>query len=160
MTSRGFDSIYRIAEAFARLMLKDTIDSEVVEEVFKFETDMYKKYGAEIAETPDDRTISYLEIAKVIKDHSVNVFWTGEYDNQLEELNELKDITFNATAEEARTKNERVRLYMGDNFRSSINKPARHLRDIFREERAYGEGRIKIVSKDKHAELKTKMGSE
>ena len=151
MTSRGFESIYRIAEAFARLMLKDVIDSEVVEWTIKFVTDMYRKYGAEIAETPDYRTISYLEIAKVVKDHSLNIFWTDEQNNQ---LNELTEITFNAPCEEAASKNEIVRHYLGNNFRSSTNKAARHLRDMFREERRYEDGKIIVVSRDKHAELK------
>ncbi|HEY7569882.1 MAG TPA: AAA family ATPase [Nitrososphaeraceae archaeon] len=151
MTSRGFESIYRIAEAFARLMCKDVIDLEVVEWTIKFVIEMYRRYGAQIAETPDYRTITYLEIAKIVKAHAKNIFWTDEQDNQLEDLTE---IAFTAACEEAASKNEVVRNYLGDDFRSSSNKAARHLRDMFREERRYEHGRIKVVSSNKHAEFK------
>ncbi len=151
MTSRGFESIYRTAEAFARLMLKNVIDYEVVEQTIKFVTGMYSKYGAQIAEPPDYRTVSYLEIAKVVKNHALNMFWTDEQNNQLEELTE---VTFNAACEEAASKSEIVHNYLGNDFRSSTNKAARHLRDMFREERRFEDGRIIVISKDKHAELK------
>lgn len=152
MTSRGFESIYRIAEAFARLMLKNVIDSEVVEQTIRFVTAMYHNYGAEIAEPPDYRTMAYLEIAKVVKDHSINaISIMGDQGNQLEEP---KGITFNMAAEKAAFENDKVRHYLGDNFRSSTNKAARHLRDMFREEREYGGGKIKVVSKDIRAELR------
>jgi DNA replicative helicase MCM subunit Mcm2 (Cdc46/Mcm family) len=151
MTSRGFESIYRIAEAFARLMLKTVIDSEVVEQTVSYISNMYRTYGSEIAETPDYRTLSWLEIAKVVKSHALGQFWTEGEDEQLEEL---RNITFNAAAEEAASKNGKVRTYLGENFRSGNNKPARHLKEMFREEREYSDGRIKVVSKDKYAELK------
>jgi DNA replicative helicase MCM subunit Mcm2 (Cdc46/Mcm family) len=108
MTSRGFESTYRIAEAFARLMLKTVVDSEVVNQTIDFISDMYRTYGSDIAETPDYRTISWLEISKVVKDHTLNVFWTEGQDQQGNQLEELKYITFNAAAEEAASKNENV----------------------------------------------------
>jgi DNA replicative helicase MCM subunit Mcm2 (Cdc46/Mcm family) len=151
MTSRGFESIYRIAEAFARLMLKTIIDSEVVEQTISYISNMYHTYGSEIAEPPEYRTLSWLEIAKVVKDHALGQFWTEGQDEQLEEL---RHITFNAAAEQAASKNETVRTYIGENFRSGNNKPVRHLKEMFREERKFDGGRIKVVSKDKYAELK------
>ena len=93
MTSRGFESIYRIAEAFAGVMLKSVIDSEVVDQTIKYVTDMYRSYGSEIAETPNYRDVSYFEIAKVVKDHALNVFWK---EGENPELDELKYITWNA----------------------------------------------------------------
>ena len=57
-------------------------------------------------------------------------------------------------AEEAGSKNESVRLYLGKNFRDSNSRSARNLKELFREQRAYDGGRIKDVSKDKYAELK------
>jgi hypothetical protein len=132
-------------------MCKDVIDLEVVEWTIKFVIEMYRRYGAQIAETPDYRTITYLEIAKIVKAHAKNIFWTDEQDNQLEDLTE---IAFTAACEEAASKNEVVRNYLGDDFRSSSNKAARHLRDMFREERRYEHGRIKVVSSNKHAEFK------
>jgi DNA replicative helicase MCM subunit Mcm2 (Cdc46/Mcm family) len=161
MTSRGFESIYRIAEAFARLILKTVIDAEVVEQTVEFIRAMYSTYGTDIAEPSDYRTISWLEIAKAVKDHTLNIFWPegqqqedGNQLEELEELEELKHITFNAAAEIAMSKNHIVRIYLGENFRSGNNKPVRHLKEMFREEREYDGGRIKDVSKDKHAELK------
>ena len=112
---------------------------------------MYRSYGSEIAETPNYRDLSYFEIAKVVKDRALNVFWK---EGENPELDELKYITWNEAAEEAASKNESVRLYLGKNFRDSNSKPARHLKELFREQRAYDGGRIKDVSKDKYAELK------
>ena len=151
MTSRGFESIYRIAEAFARVMLKSVIDSEVVDQTIEYVSDMYRSYGSEIAETPNYRDLSYFEIAKVVKDHALNVFWK---EGENPELDELKYITWNEAAEEAASKNENVRLYLGKNFRDSNSRSARNLKELFREQRAYDGGRIKDVSKDKYAELK------
>ncbi len=151
MTSRGFESIYRIAEAFARVMLKSVIDSEVVDQTIEYVSKMYRSYGSEIAETPNYRDLSYFAIAKVVKDHALNVFWK---EGENPELNELKYVTWNEAAEEAASKDEGVRLYLGKNFRDSNSKPTRHLKELFREQRAYEGGRIKDVSKDKYAELK------
>jgi DNA replicative helicase MCM subunit Mcm2 (Cdc46/Mcm family) len=152
MTSRGFESIYRIAEAFARLMLKNVIDVEVVEQTINFVSAMYSDYGAEIAEIPDYRTYVYLGIAKVVKEHSQNILWVQEQD--VIGSDELDDITFNEAAEIFASKDQKGRHYLRNNFRSSNNRAARHLREMFREERVYEGGRIKVVSTDKHAELK------
>jgi DNA replicative helicase MCM subunit Mcm2 (Cdc46/Mcm family) len=151
MTSRGFESIYRIAEAFARLMLKNVIDAEVVEQTIKFVSNMYRKYGAEIVETPDYRSYAYLAIAKEIKVHSQNLLWAQSQGAIQSE--ELDDITFNEALDRA-SKDPKVRHYVGDDFRSSNNRAVRRLREIFREEREFEGGKIIDVSKDKHSEHK------
>ncbi len=152
ITNRGFESTYRIAKAFARLMLKKTVDSEVVEQTIKYIRDMYLTHGSQIGESVDYRTYTYLAIAKVVKDHSQNMLWAQE--QGAIGLDELDDITFSKAAEIAASKDQKVRHYLGDNFRSGSNRAARHLREMFREEREFEGGRIKAVSKDKHAELK------
>lgn len=151
MTSRGFESIYRIAEAFARLMLKNVIDAEVVDQTIKFVSDMYRKYGAEIVESPDHFTYVYLAIAKEIKEHSQNLLWAQSQGAINSE--ELDDITFNEALERA-SKNPKVSQYVGNDFRSSHNRVVRRLREIFREEREFEGGKIIDVSKDKHSEHK------
>ena len=151
MTSRGFESTYRIAEAFARLMLKNIIDGEVVEQTIKFLTDMYRKYGAEIAETPDYCNYAYLAIAKEVKEHGQNLLWAQSQGAIMPE--ELEDTTFNEALECA-SKNPKVRHYVGDDFRSSHNRAVRRLREIFREDREFEGGKIIDVSKDKHSEHK------
>ena len=157
MTSRGFESIYRIAEAFARLMLKNVIDMEVVDETIKFVSDMYRKYGAEIVETPDYRTYAYFAIAKEIKDYSQNLLWAQ--DQGAIKPEELNDITFNEALERA-SKNPKVSHYVGDDFRSSHNRVVRRLREIFREEREFDGGKIIDVSKDKHSEHKLRWAPD
>jgi DNA replicative helicase MCM subunit Mcm2 (Cdc46/Mcm family) len=152
ITNRGFESTYRIAKAIARLMLKKSVDCEVVAQTIKFIEDMYRTHGSQIIESIDYRTYAYLAIAKVVKDHSQNMLWAQEQGTI--ELGELNDITFSEAAEMAASKDQKVRHYLGDNFRSSNNRAARHLREMFREEREFEGGRIKVVSKDKHAELK------
>ena len=151
MSSRGFESIYRIAEAFARLMLKNIIDAEVVEQTIKFVSNMYRKYGTEIVETPDYHTYAYLAMAKEVKDHRQNLLWAQSQGAIKSE--ELDDITFNEALECA-SKNPKVSHYVGDDFRSSHNRVVRRLREIFREEREFEGGKIVDVSKDKHSEHK------
>ena len=152
ITNRGFESTYRIAKAISRLMLKKSVDSEVVEQTIKFIGEMYRTHGSQIGESTDYRTYAYLAIAKVVKDHSQNMLWAQEH--SAIELDELNDITFNKAAEMTASKDQKVRHYLGDNFRSSSNRAARHLREMFREEREFEGGKVLDVSKDKHAELK------
>ena len=152
MTSRGFESIYRIAEAFARLLLKNVIDAEVVEQTIKFVSAMYRHYGAEIAEIPDYRTYTYLGIAKVVKENSQNILWAQE--QVAVGTDELENMTFSEAAEIFTSKDQKGRHYLGDDFRSSSNRAARNLREMFREEREFEGGKIMDVSKDKHSELK------
>jgi DNA replicative helicase MCM subunit Mcm2 (Cdc46/Mcm family) len=151
ITNRGFESTFRIAKAFARLMFKKTVNSEVVEQTIKFIGDMYRTHGSQIGQTTDYRNYAYLGITKVVKDHSQNILWAQE--QGAIGLDELDDITFNKAAEIA-SKDQKIRHYLGDNFRSSSNRAARHLREMFREEREYENGRITVASKDKYAELK------
>ena len=68
----------------------------------------------------------------------------------------LSDITFNQATQNAAQKNVNIRQYLGENFRSNSNRAARHLREIFREkqDRDYDGGKIKVVSTDRHAELR------
>ena len=151
--NRSFESIFRTAKAFARLMLKDSVDFEVVDQTIKFIGDMYEKHGTQIASTIDYRMMAYLGICKSVKEHSQNLYWAQQnYDVGIQ----LSDITFNQAAEIAAQKNSNIRLYIGENFRSNNNRAARHLREMFREgqSREYDGGKIKVVSPDKHAELR------
>jgi hypothetical protein len=118
----------------------------------KFVSAVYRKYGAEIAEILDYRTIAYLGIAKVVKELSQNMIWAQE--QGVIGLDEQNYIGFNKAAEIAASKDQKIRHYLGDNFRSSNNRAARNLRDIFREEREFEGGKIIDVSKDKHSELR------
>lgn len=87
-----------------------------------------------------------------MRDHSQNILWAQA--QGAIGLDEQDDISFNKAAEIAASKDQKVSHYLGDDFRSSSNRAARHLREMFREEREYEGGRIKIVSTGKHAELK------
>lgn len=151
--NRSFESIFRTAKAFARLMLKNTVDFEVVDQTIKFISDMYEKHGTQITPTIDYRILAYLGICKVVREHSQNLYWARQnYDGGVQ----LSDITFNQAAEIAAQRNPNIRQYMGENFRSNNNRAARHLREMFREgqERDYDGGKIRVISPDKHAELR------
>jgi DNA replicative helicase MCM subunit Mcm2 (Cdc46/Mcm family) len=152
--NRSFETVFRTAKSIARLMLKKTVDSEVVAETIKFLTNMFDKHGSQIIPTTNYRDISYLEICKIVKDHSQNLCWAQQ--NLEEEETELSDITFNQAAEVAAIKNENIRHYLGENFRSNNNRAARHLRQMFREgqDKNYDGGKIKVVSIEKRAELR------
>jgi DNA replicative helicase MCM subunit Mcm2 (Cdc46/Mcm family) len=156
ISNRGFESLYRTAKAFARLMLKTSVDPEVVDETMKFIGKMYRTHGTQITEPVDHRNTAYLAIAKVIKDRSLDLIWAQEQQQSGGlglDLDSQGAVTFTEAAETVCKKNENIRRYLGDNFRSANNKPARHLREIFREEREFDGGKIKVVSKDKFAEL-------
>lgn len=120
--NRSFETVFRTAKAITRLMLKKTVDSEVVDGTIKFLTNMYDKHGAQITPTIDYRIIAYLGICKVVKDHSQNLCWAQQNLEGAE--TQLNDITFSQAAEIAKIKNEKIRHYLGENFRSSNNRAA------------------------------------
>jgi DNA replicative helicase MCM subunit Mcm2 (Cdc46/Mcm family) len=137
-TNRTFDSIFRITGAFARLKLKNIIDTETANEAIKFIREMYLQYGQPIADIVDPKSTAYLGIAKIVKDCSLGVLTNGQG----------HDIEFTEAARIACQKNEKIKDYLGDNFRSNSNKRAKNLRVMFREEREYDYGRIMVVSSD------------
>lgn len=66
-TNRTFDSIFRITGAFARVKLKNIIDTETANEAIKFIREMYLQYGQPIAEIADPKSIAYLGDCKDCK---------------------------------------------------------------------------------------------
>jgi DNA replicative helicase MCM subunit Mcm2 (Cdc46/Mcm family) len=151
--NRSFESVFRTAKAFARLMLKNAVDFEVVDQTIKFIGSMFETHGTQITPTVDYRIIAFLGICKAVKEHSQNLSWAQQNsDGGIQ----LSDITFNQAGEIAAQKNANIRQYLGENFRSNNNRAARHLREMFREgqERDYDGGKIKVVSTDKHTELR------
>ncbi len=155
MGNRSFETVFRTASAFARLMLKTSVDFEVVDVTIEFLTKMYQQLGELIVGNVDPRATTYNIICSVIKKYSQDQCWAQK--NKPEGV-QFKDISFNQAAEIATGKNENVRKYLGDNFRSSNNRAARHLRKMFyeRQNEDYGGGKIKVTSKDIHAELTLK----
>jgi DNA replicative helicase MCM subunit Mcm2 (Cdc46/Mcm family) len=155
MGNRSFETVFRAASTFARLMLKTSIDSEVVDETIKFLTRMYRQLGDLIVENVDPRATAYGAICRVVKKYSQDQDWVEQ---NKPEGKQLKDISFNQAAEIATREDENVHKYMGDNFRSSSNRAARQLRKMFyeRQNEDYDGGKIKITSKDIHAELTLK----
>lgn len=155
MGNRSFETVFRTASAFARLMLKTSVDSEIVNETIKFLTKMYQQLGELIVGNVDPRATAYNTICNVVKEYSQDQDWAQQ--NKPEGV-QLRDITFNQAAEIATGKNENVSRYLGENFRSSGNRAARHLRKMFyeRQNEDYGGGKIKVTSKDIHAELTLK----
>jgi DNA replicative helicase MCM subunit Mcm2 (Cdc46/Mcm family) len=61
MGNRSFETVFRTASAFARLMLKTTVDSEVVDETIKFLTKMYHQLGELIVENVDPRKLHIIQ---------------------------------------------------------------------------------------------------
>jgi hypothetical protein len=150
--NRAYDTVYRTASEFARLMLKPAIDSEVIEQTINYLTEMYKQFGRPINETADKRATAYNTICNVVKEYSQDQYWAQQNSPQ---GTQLADISFNQAAEIATRKNENVHKYLGDNFSSSNNRAARYLRAMFRDRQngEYAGGKIKVTSTDAHAEL-------
>lgn len=145
--NRSFESMFKIAKAFARLMLKPTVDSEVIEQTMDFIQKVFSKHGTQIVIPVDYFSMTFLEMCNTIKKYSQEQFWLAQ--NKPDEV-QLADISFNQAAEISAQKNNSIREYLGKNFRSNISKPARRLRQMFREsqDRAFDNGKIKVVSTD------------
>lgn len=62
--------MFKIAKAFARLMLKTTVDSEVIEQTMDFIQKVFYKHGTQIAIPVDYFSMTFLEMCSIIKKHS------------------------------------------------------------------------------------------
>jgi DNA replicative helicase MCM subunit Mcm2 (Cdc46/Mcm family) len=143
--NRSFESMFKIAKAFARLMLKTTVDSEVIEQTMQFIQQVFLRHGTQIAIPVDYFSLTFLEMCNIIKKHSQEQTWVA---HNTPNAVQLADISFSQAAEIAAKKNNSIGEYLGKNFRSNISKPARRLRQMFREsqDRDFDNGKIKVVS--------------
>jgi DNA replicative helicase MCM subunit Mcm2 (Cdc46/Mcm family) len=147
--NRSFESMFKIAKAFARFMLKTTVDSEVIDQTIDFIQKVFSKHGTQIAVPVDYFLMAFLEMCSIIKKYSQEKIWVA---HNAPNTVQLADISFNQAAEIAAKKNTSISEYMGKNFRSNVCKPARRLRQMFREsqDRDFDNGKIKLVSEDGH----------
>jgi hypothetical protein len=141
--------MFKIAKAFARLMLKTNVDSEVIEQTMDFIQKMFYKHGTQIAIPVDYFAMTFLEMCNIIKKYSQEQLWLAQ--NNPDGV-QLADISFDQAVEIATQKNNSISEYLGKNFRSNASKPARRLRQMFREsqDRDFDNGKIKVVSTDGH----------
>ena len=153
--NRVYDTIFRTASAFARLLLKPAVDDEVVWLTKYYMTKMYAQLGKPIDATPDKRAITYHTICKVIKEHSQKQYWVSQYSP---EQTQFADITFKQAAELACKRDGTVRKYLGDNYRSNMNRYAADLRKMLRDRQneVYAGGKVVITSTNPCAELALK----
>jgi DNA replicative helicase MCM subunit Mcm2 (Cdc46/Mcm family) len=73
--NRSFESTFRIAKAFARLMLKTSVDSEVIDQTMDFIKNVFAKHGTQITIPVDYFSMTFLEMCNIIKKHSQEQFW-------------------------------------------------------------------------------------
>jgi DNA replicative helicase MCM subunit Mcm2 (Cdc46/Mcm family) len=152
ISKRGYESIFRTAKAFARLMCKNVVDEEVIEQTIDFIREMYRAFGADVINKsvdPQDR--AFVEICQVIKNFADGLEYIMTEDES------SFDITLNEAAQKACDKNPDIRDYFGvrqkDNGKLKVSSN-RRLRDIHRRfvEAAgvngieYHGGKIKVVS--------------
>jgi len=113
-SNRTLDTIYRIAEATARLKLKDVVDSEIAEEVMQSMGIMLLQYGHVIKIVEDPREIACQEITNIIKESKA-------------------PITFTEAVNLACHRNIQIKAYLGNNSGKILaienNKRFRNLRD-------------------------------
>ncbi len=99
-SNRSWNRIRRIAEAHARLHLKEVVDVEIAEEVMKHYSVMLAEYGKVIQPVEDPKDVAIREILAIV-----------------ENCKGLQDqhgpITFNECVKQVCEKNERVRRYLG-----------------------------------------------
>jgi len=113
--NRNLDSIYRIAEAHARLHLSDVVNLEIAKETLEHYKLLLLDFGKVIVVTEDPRKTAVDSITKVIKRTPVS-------------------ITFEEAANYARMENEKVRNYLGDGRLTTYgNFKFRAVCDMFKE---------------------------
>lgn len=147
--NRSFESIFKIAKAFARLTLKTTVDSQTVDQTIDFIQKVFAKHGTQVTPPVDYLSMIHLEMCNIIKKHSIEKSWAQ---HNSPDAVQLADMTFNQAAEIAAKNNSRIADYLGNNYRSSVNKAARRLREKFRDsqDKDFDNGKIKVVSPDGH----------
>jgi DNA replicative helicase MCM subunit Mcm2 (Cdc46/Mcm family) len=152
MSKRGYESIFRTAKAFARLMCKGVVDDEVIEHTIKFFREMYHAFGADVIEKAmDPQDMAFTEICQIVKSFADGLEYIMTDDES------SFDITLNEAAQRACDKIPEVRDYFGvrlkDKGKLKVNSN-RRLRDIHRRfiEAAgvngleYHGGKIKVIS--------------
>jgi len=122
--NRSFESVFKIAKAFARLMLKTSVDSEVIEQTMDFIRQVFSKHGTQIAIPVDYFSMAFLEMCHIIKKYSREQIWVAQ---NTPNAVQLADISFSQAAEIAAKKNSSIGEYLDKNFRSNVSRPARRL---------------------------------
>lgn len=151
ISKRGYESIFRTAKAFARLMCKNAVDSEVVEQTIDFIKEMYRAFGADVInKSIEPRDMAFIEICQVIKNFAEGLEYIMTEDES------SFDMTLNEAAQKACDKNPEVRDYFGirqnDNGKLKVNsnRRLRSIHDRFMEAGAtgieYHGGKIKVIS--------------
>ena len=71
VSKRGYQSMFRIASAVARLLCKETIDSEVIDQTVNYIKAMYHEFGAQVIDKSVDRPqVIFVEICEVITNYA------------------------------------------------------------------------------------------
>jgi DNA replicative helicase MCM subunit Mcm2 (Cdc46/Mcm family) len=143
MSNRGYEYIFKLAKARARLKLQNIVDLQTAKETIDYVKSMYEAYGVHIGETVDRQRDAYLAICKVIKDWSLGVYsLPGGAEHDL-------DLPFNEAVRMTHLKDAKVKEYLGPNLnlQARNSRRVRNLHDMFSEqERDYDGGIIKPVS--------------
>ena len=152
MSKRGYESIFRTAKAFARLMCKEVVDNDVIEHTIKFFREMYRAFGADVIDKAmDPQDMAFTEICQIVKSFADGLEYVMTEDES------SFDITLNEAAQRACDKIPEVRDFFGirlkDKGKLKVNSN-RRLRDIhsrFSEAAGvngieYHGGKIKVVS--------------
>jgi DNA replicative helicase MCM subunit Mcm2 (Cdc46/Mcm family) len=153
VSKRGYQSIFRIASAVARLLCKETIDSEVIEQTVNYIKAMYHEFGAQVIDKSVDRPqVIFVEICEVITNYAKGLEYIMSDDES------STNISFKEAAQTACDKNPDIRDYFGvrkrDNGRLqniSHNIRLRSMHDKFDELGsrgdgiAYSNGKIKVI---------------
>lgn len=155
--NRGFEGIFRIASAFARLLIKPMIDEEVVENTIWFLTEMYRRFGAEImggkSAMMNDTTRTFFKTCDIIKEFAKGREFVMSENGGI-------DITLNEAAQKAHDTDPEVKAYFFPPNSSSkkkhnilkidYNRPLREIHSRFMNigtgALEYEGGKIRIIS--------------
>jgi DNA replicative helicase MCM subunit Mcm2 (Cdc46/Mcm family) len=70
--NRSFESLFKIAKASARLMLKTSVDSEVIDQTISFIQKVFSKHGTQIVIPVDYFSMTFIEMCNIIKNIAKN----------------------------------------------------------------------------------------
>ena len=113
-SKRKLFALYRIAKAFARMALKDIVDTEAAKDTIEFYNEVLVQYGRRLTTPISPRDLTLQEVRRAILKMQV-------------------PIDFREAIKEAANANAQVKAYLGKKLTADSNKKVRAVQDIVKQ---------------------------
>ena len=136
--NRGIGVVYRIASCYARLMLKPTVDQEVVERTRWFISEMYKRFGNHIANPETQKSELVNERDRVVEKMCLmtkNIAQGKDYFLSEDDTEDVSEVSFKDLLQTLADRDDEVLGYLRMRNRKRIghNRRAEDLHKLFLE---------------------------